>query len=472
MEMAGTRRGLRASAVAALAFGLVALGTWGGEAASSKEAMLLSFAGRACDLSAVLKLAAQEAGQALTSAPQLAGGRADGDASSAARRLARARESMAAARAHEANATLARIEAWLDTVADAERALREHALLGELVKTQATLAAQHIDDFIYTFAKHSGDAAGTTAGNVACLIVSADNPGANIFWDSADNTLKAVKIGTSGSGATAVTELQGCFFDAKNETTLWAAAVEKGKTAFSKECAQTCKSTHQRLEKAVEALVATDPDTADFGAVSSGSQQTLANSPCTTLTAVANSWTTSGTGLKQGVPVRWAGLWDIKATQASQSPTATWVGGATLKEAKGPLLGLGARMQRQAALKQRIEKACARQAWDTEGLAAQLCRAGTADKALQRIETLAAEATNRTDEAHEREEGQSSNEATRESSRGGPSNAAAKKDHQNEESRGAGKGTPRHEEARTQTGSALTGKLTQAALIGATLLRG
>ncbi|KAH8608788.1 hypothetical protein ERJ75_001262500 [Trypanosoma vivax] len=157
MEMAGTRRGLRASAVAALAFGLVALGTWGGEAKSSKEAMLLSFAGRACDLSAVLKLAAQEAGQALTSAPQLAGGRADGDASSAVRRLARARESMAAARAHEANATLARIEAWLDTVADAERALREHALLGELVKTQATLAAQHIDDFIYTFAKHSGD---------------------------------------------------------------------------------------------------------------------------------------------------------------------------------------------------------------------------------------------------------------------------------------------------------------------------
>ncbi|CCD21028.1 hypothetical protein, conserved in T. vivax [Trypanosoma vivax Y486] len=472
MEMAGTRRGLRASAVAALAFGLVALGTWGGEAESSKEAMLLSFAGRACDLSAVLKLAAQEAGQALTSKPQLAGGRADGDATSAARRLARARESMAAARAHEANATLARIEAWLDTVAEAERALREHALLGELVKTQATLAAQHIDDFIYTFAKHSGDKAGTTAGNVACLIVSADDPGANIFWDNETNTLKAVKMGTTGRGAAAVTELQGCFFDAENATTLWAAAVEKGKTAFSTECAETCKSTHQRLGKAVEALAKTGRRTPDFGAVSGGGQQTLATLPCNTLTAVTDAWTTSGTGLKQGVPVRWAGLWDIKATAASQSPTATWVGGTTLNEAKGPLLGLGARMQRQDALKQRIEKACARQDWDTEGLVTQLCSAGTTDKALQRIETLAAEATNRTDEAHEREERQSSTEATRESSRGGPSNAAAKKDHQTKESRGASKGTPRHEEARTQTESALTGKLTQAALIGATLLRG
>ncbi|CCD20895.1 hypothetical protein, conserved in T. vivax, partial [Trypanosoma vivax Y486] len=314
MEMAGTRRGLRASAVAALAFGRVALGTWGGEAASSKEAMLLSFAGRACDLSAVLKLAVQEAGQALTSAPQLPGGRADGDASSAARRLARARESMAAARAHEANATLARIEAWLDTVADAERALREHALLGELVKTQATLAAQHIDDFICTFAKHSGDAAGTTAGNVACLIVDAADPGANIFWDSTTNSLKAVRIGTGGTGATAVTELAGCFFDAENATTLWEAAVEKGKTAFSKECAQTCKSAHQRLGKAVEALAEDRPGTADFGAVSGASQQTLANSPCTTLTAVADAWSTSGTGLKKGVAVRWAGLWDIKTT--------------------------------------------------------------------------------------------------------------------------------------------------------------
>ncbi|KAH8609133.1 hypothetical protein ERJ75_001262400 [Trypanosoma vivax] len=414
MEIAGTRRGLRARAVAALAFGLVALGTWGGEAASSKEAMLLSFAGRACDLSAVLKLAAQEAGQALTSAPQLADRGANGDASSAARRLAKARESMAAARAHEPNATLARIEAWLDTVADAERALREHALLGELVKTQATLAAQHIDDFICTFAKHSGDAAGTTAGNVACLIASADNPGASIYWDSADNTLKAVKVGTSGSGAAAVDELAGCFFDAKDETTLWAAAVEKGKTAFSKECAQTCKSTHQRLGKAVEALADTERRAADFGAVSGGGQQTLATSPCTTLTAVTDPWSTSGTGLKKGVPVRWAGLWDIKAGADNQSPTATWVGGRTLNEAKGPLLGLGARMQRQDALKQRIEKACARQDWDTEGLVAQLCMCGTADKALQRIETLAAEATSRTDEAHEREEGQSSNEATQE----------------------------------------------------------
>ncbi|CCD19192.1 hypothetical protein, conserved in T. vivax [Trypanosoma vivax Y486] len=434
--------------------------------------MLLSFAGRACDLSAVLKLAAQEAGQALTSAPQLADRRADGDASSAARRLAKARESMAAARAHEPNATRARIEAWLDTVADAERALREHALLGELVKTQATLAAQHIDDFICTFAKHSGDAAGRTAGNVACLIVSADDPGANIFWDSTTNSLKAVKSGTSGSGAAAVTELAGCFFDAKDETTFWVAAVEKGKTAFSKECAQTCKSTHQPLEKAVEALAETEPGTADFGAVSGGSQQTSATSPCATLTAVADAWTTSSTGLKKGVPVRWAGLWDIKAGADNQSPTATWVGGRTLNEAKGPLLGLGERMQRQDALKQRIEKACARQDWDTEGLVTQLCSAGTAHKALQRIETLAAEATNRTDEAHEREEGQSSTEATRESSRGGPSNAAAKKGDQNKESRGTSRGTPRHEEARTQTESALTGKLTQAGLIGATLLRG
>ncbi|CCD19191.1 hypothetical protein, conserved in T. vivax [Trypanosoma vivax Y486] len=472
MEMAGTRTGLRASAVAALAFGLVALGTWGGEAASSKEAMLLSFAGRACDLSAVLKLAAQEAGQALTSAPKLAGGRPDGDASSKVRRLARARETIAAARAREPNATLARIEAWLDTVADAERALGEHALLGELVKTQATLAAQHIDDFIYTFAKHSGDKAGTDTGNVACLIASAEGPGANIFWDNETNTLKAVKIGTEGTGATAVTELAGCFFDATDETTLWAIAVEKGKTAFSTECAQTCKSTHQRLGKAVEALAQHRTDTADFGAVSGGGQQTLATSPCGTLTAVTDSWSTSGTGLKQGVPVRWAGLWDIKATADSQSPAATWVGGNTLNEAKGTLLGLGARMQRQAALKQRIEKACARQDWDTEGLVTQLCSADTADKALQRIETMAAEATSRTREAHEREEGQSSNEATRESSRGGPSNAAAKKDHQNEESRGTGKGTPRHEEQRTQTESALTGKLTQAGLIGATLLRG
>ncbi|KAH8609195.1 hypothetical protein ERJ75_001262700 [Trypanosoma vivax] len=191
---------------------------------------------------------------------------------------------MAAARAHEANATRARIEAWLDTVPAAERALGEHALLGEVVKTQATLAAQHIDDFIYTFAKHSGDAAGTTAGNVACLIASADNPGANICWDSADNTLKAVKIGTEGTGATCVTELAGRFFDAQDATTLWAFAVRKGKTAFSKECAQACKSTHQRLGKAVEALAKPEPSTSDFGAVSGGSQQTLANSPCSTLT--------------------------------------------------------------------------------------------------------------------------------------------------------------------------------------------